>query len=124
MPSLAGKVRTLAARAIKTLGDINTAIVYVKITPGVYNTTTGVQANTPVSLPMTVPVLTLDENERKEFPAPDQTRRVIIPWTELQAKGVEPDPTDYILIGGQQWEIKRFKVVPTAAITKLYIESP
>lgn len=124
MAITAAKVRGLALKAIQSMGGILEPIVYSKLTVGPYDTATGVQSNTTVDLPMTVPVLTLDEDERKDFPAPDKVRRVIIPYAYLQAKGYEPAPGDYMTLGGLQYELKRFKVVPTQAITKFWIESP
>lgn len=121
MASLKTLLRNAAATAVKALGDVPEAIVYVQVVPGTYNPNTGLTPTTETSHSLSVPLVRLRDNEVEYFPAADKTRRALIPYLSLP---IEPSRNDYITVGGVRWEIKKIRRVPTDALFVFYCESP
>ena len=119
-----GLVQTLrngAMQAVRALGDIPKLVTYVKVMPGVYDPETGLTADTETSYPITVPLFRLLETEVSWFPAPDKTRRVIVPYPILP---IALGRNDYFLIDGVRWETKKIRAPTGDAVTIFYLQSP
>lgn len=125
MASLANIFRTGASTVVKVFGDANTLVTYSHVVPGNYDPDTGNTADVvTTSDPFLTPVLRADDKEQASFPGAKNVQVVIVPYAQLQAKGISPSMSDYFTVAGVRWEVLRIRAVPTQAITKFYVETP
>lgn len=118
----AAKIKKMVQGGFDKLGDLVTYVTYVSVTPGTYDPTTGMTADQETEYPNTrVMLVDLDETEVSWFPGEKETQKVLIAALDLPAF---PTISDYLLIDGVRWQVKRRRPVPGGSLHKLFIQEP
>lgn len=119
---LSANVSKLVQNAIKKTGDLAARVTYVRVVPGAYNPTTDTAADTETSYTNIPVVLTnLDQTESDWFLPDKIMQKMVVAALDLP---VSPLVTDYVLIDGVKWEVKRIRTVPGNSLWLVYIQSP
>lgn len=115
------QVKKVFAKALKD--GFAELVVYNAVTVGAYDTATDtrtVTTETVENLPA-VPV-GLSKQEVDYFPANRRTVKLLISALDLGT--LVPKETDYVLISGTRWDVKRVKEVPGMSLWTLYLQEP
>jgi hypothetical protein len=117
------KLQAAAKKAMLAAGDVVTEheVVYVQITPGVYDPATGAVPQAPVQ--HTIPralVTGLARQEMDWFPGDLHMQKIIIAGPDFPAS-VTPDTHDYFLVDGVHWEIVRDRLPPAGAVLIFFV---
>lgn len=116
------KINSLVKKAFTALGDIPLSITYTYVTPGAYDPLTDTLTTTTVVVNNVKAVnVALKEQEMDWFPADINTQKLLIAAVDLPST---PTASDFVLIGGVRWEVRRVNRVPGESLYTLFIQEP
>jgi hypothetical protein len=118
----AAKIRNIVTQTFAKLGDLKQTITYVHVTPGLYDPSTGTQADTTQSFTFAAPIVRADEKEVRDFPGVNNVQVILVDYRSMPT--IVPHPSDYITVAGVRWEVLRLRPSVARAVTRIYVETP
>lgn len=116
----ASKIATLVQKALVTTGGLRITCDYVSVVPGIYDPATNTIASTTTTVSNLQCVASKpNENEVDWSPADIVTQKLVIAALDLP---FDPKGSDYVTIGGVDWEVKRVVGVPGKSLWLVYIQ--
>jgi len=108
--------------AFRQLSDLVTLVTYVQATPGAYDATTDTRTVTTVEYPnVRAMKVRMSEEERASFVANKKAEKLLIAYLDLP---LVPQLTDYVLIDGERWEVRKLTPPPADTLHILFIQEP
>lgn len=113
------RIKAAVSRAIELADDIRTTMTYRRVTLGAYDATTDTRAETVTDYTLVTALVGLSDQEVDYWPADIVTQKILIASNDLP---VVPQVTDYVLINGIRWEVKRVKTAPGGSLFVVFIQ--
>lgn len=121
--SLKATIQRQVQGAIKKIGDLALPITYVVVVPGAYDASADTNANAETQITgINAALVRMTEEERAVWPVNKQVEKILI--AALDMPGVKPKLTDYVLIDGDRWEVKKLTPPPGDALHILFVARP
>jgi hypothetical protein len=121
--SLKAKIQKQVQSALQKIDDLALSITYVSVVPGTYDPATDTNGNTDTPYPgIKAAIVRMTEEERAVWPVNKQVEKILI--AALDLPGVSPKMTDYVLIDGDRWEVKKLTPPPGDALHILFVARP
>lgn len=123
MSALKSKIQKQVQSAIKKVADLGITLTYVQVAPGTYVPSLDQTADVEVST-LNVPAVKvrMTEEERATWPVNKNVEKILI--AALDLPGVTPKLTDYVLIDGDRWEVKKLTPPPGESLHILFVQEP